>query len=323
MHPNCAQVYLIRGMLRSMGAPTFLDTIGAEPLEPDDLPPPPITKAVKEESRREASAGMKAQEKYGHLMETIPSPLWNDDWVRLVMAAEEEKGRAVCGARRDAAVLKEQVNTGNLSYEDIDEDPVLLVCKSPAGFKTEHPGEGRCVSHGGNLSNSTTKTGRFSLLKHNKLAPRVDEYFESEQLTDLRSSIGIIYAALDEAMGDDKEITLETAETIAGLMSKVGTLTKQHNDITASKQITIEVPEFMAWAEFFYELAIKYIDEGDGNVAGFLGEAQAFFNATVSLTLGPVVPPASSEAGGDSAGALGSGSGVEVVGVPRTGVEVT
>ena len=229
----------------------------------------------------------------------------------------------MCGARRDADSLKEQVNLGNLTYEQIDEDPVILVCKNAAGFKTDHPGEGRCVSHGGNLGRGTTKTGRFSLLSHNKLAPRVDEYFESEQLTDLRGAIGLIYASLDEALGEDGEISMEKANDIANLMSKVGTLTKQHNDITASKQITIEVPEFMAWAEFFYELAIKYIDEGDGNVAGFLGEAQAFFNATVSLTLGPVVPPAPPEAGGDSNGALGTGSGVEVVGISRTGVEDT
>lgn len=122
-------------------------------------------------------------------------------------------------------------------------------------------------------------------------------------------------------MGDEGAVDLETAEKIGNLMSKVGTLTKQHNDITASKQITIEVPEFMAWAEFFYELAIGYINEGDKNVAGFLADAQRFFDATVSLTLGTTPLTAAPAAGGDSAGALGSSSGVEVVGVSRSRVE--
>jgi hypothetical protein len=240
------------------------------------------------------------------------------------MAAEEKMDRAVCGARRQSETMKNEINAGNLTYEDLENDPVLLVCKSPSGFMTDHPGEGRCKEHGGNLDRGTTKTGRFSLLKHNKLAPRVDEYFEREELTDLRGAIGLIYAALDEALGEEQEISMERATDIGNLMSKVGTLTKQHNDITASKQITIEVPEFMAWAEFFYELAIRYIDEGEGNVAGFLGEAQTFFNATVSLTLGPAsaaVAPTSLEAGGDSAGAIGSSSGVEVVGLSRSRVE--
>jgi hypothetical protein len=307
-----------------MGKPTFLDVMGDDVLDDDALPPPPITDIVIEESPE--SPAERSSRLYGHLMKTIPSETWTEDWVRLVIAAEEEKGQAVCGARRQGETLKEDINRGKYTYEDLDEDPVLLVCKNPSGFKTDHPGEGRCVQHGGNSGRGNTKTGRFSLLSHNKLAPRVDEYFESEQLTDLRGAIGIIYAALDEALGEDQDISMERATEIANLMAKVGTLTKQHNDITASKQITIEVPEFIAWAEFFYELAIRYIDEGEGNVAGFLGEAQAFFNATVSLTLGPAsaaVIPASSEAGGDSAGALGTSGGVEVVGVPRTGVEDT
>jgi len=242
------------------------------------------------------------------------------------MTVEEERGMAVCGARRKSEVIKSDINNGKVTYEDLEADPALLVCRSPAGLKTDHAGEGRCITHGGNLHKGTTKTGRFSLLSHNKLAPKVDAYFESEQLTDLRGAIGVIYASLDEALGEDQEISMERATEIANLMSKVGTLTKQHNDITASKQITIEVPEFIAWAEYFYELAIRYIDEGEGNVSGFLGEAQTFFNATVSLTLGPAsasVLAAAPAAGGDSDGEVGSGSGVEVAGVLRTGVEDT
>ena len=308
-----------------MSSPTFLDIIGDDATDDGDLPPPPIPDVVREDPLPPTkSPASRASDNYGHLLKTIPSETWDDDWVRLVMAAEEEKGRAVCGARRTSVVLKDAVLDGRFTYEDLENDPVIMVCKSPSGYKTDHPGEGRCIDHGGNLDRGTVKTGRFSLLSHNKLAPRVGEYFESEQLTDLRGAIGIIYAALDEALGEEGEISMERATEIGNLMSKVGTLTKQHNDITASKQITIEVPEFIAWAEFFYELAIRYIDEGEANVAGFLGEAQAFFNATVSLTLGPAsaaVVPAASAVGGDGNGALGASGSVEVAGVLRSRVE--
>ena len=300
---------------------TFLDQHDVE--APELLPPPPITDkvATPEDSTRNASGGMKAQVRYGHVLKygTILSETWDEDWIRLVAAAEELKGRSVCGARRTSESLKDAVERGEFSYDALEEDPVILVCKSPSGLSTDHPGEGRCRLHGGMVDNGTVKTGQFSLLKHNRLAPRVSEYFEMEQLMDLRSAIAIIYAAMDEMLGSDEPITPERAQEIGTLMSKVGQLTKQHNDITASKQITIEVPEFMAWAEFFYELAIKYIQDGKGNVAGFLGEAQQFYNATVTLTIGDEQVQAQARRDGD--GAIGLGSGVEVVGVSRTGVE--
>lgn len=310
-----------------MGSPTFLEIMGDDLVEEGDLPAPPLPDtSVVIEATAPTFPAQQAKQKYGHLLKTTPSETWTEDWVRLVIVVEEERGMAVCGARHTSLSIKEDINNGRVTYEDLDENPSLLVCRSPAGFKTDHAGEGRCKDHGGNLHKGTLRTGRFSLISHNKLAPRVDEYFESEQLTDLRGAIGIIYASLDEALGEDQEISMERATEIANLMSKVGTLTKQHNDITASKQITIEVPEFITWAEYFYELAIRYIDEGEGNVSGFLGEAQTFFNATVSLTLGPasaVVLPASLEVGGDSDGEVGPSSGVEVAGVLRTGVEDT
>lgn len=300
---------------------TFLDEHDTE--APELLPPPPVTDrvATPEESTRSSTKAVKKQARYGHILEhgTLVSPVWDEDWIRLVAAAEQVKGRAVCGARQTAENLKDRVERGKFSYEDLENDPVLLVCKSPAGLSTDHPGEGRCIHHGGMLDNGTVKHGGFALLKHNRLAPRVSEYFEMEQLMDLRSAIAIIYAAMDEMLGSDEPITPERAQEIGTLMSKVGQLTKQHNDITASKQITIEVPEFMAWAEFFYELAIKYIQDGKGNVAGFLGEAQQFYTATVTLTIGDEQVQA--QARRDSNGASGSGGGVEVVGLPRSGVE--
>jgi len=304
-----------------MGTPsTFLDMHDIE--DPDTLPSPPVTDVVTTpEDDVRGRADMKIKRRYGHLMEygTVISETWDDDWISLVMEAEQQKGRAVCGARKTAEALKNQVERGKITYDELAEDPVIMVCKSPAGLSTDHPGEGRCIMHGGGLDNGTVKTGQFSLLKHNRLAPRVSEYFEMEQLMDLRSAIAIIYAAMDEMLGSDEAITPERAQEIGALMSRVGQLTKQHNDITASKQITIEVPEFMAWAEFFYELAIKYIQDGKGNVAGFLGEAQQFYNATVTLTIGDERVQAQARRDGD--GALGDGSGVEVVGLPRTGVE--
>lgn len=295
---------------------TFFDV--ADTIDPEIPPPPRVTNEVitprfdrKEDIARRYSEAFE----YG----TTPSPLWSDEWVNLVIQAEQDKGRAVCGARRKSNDLATLIDENVLTTAEIEASPITLVCKSPAGLNTDHPGEGRCIIHGGMVHTGTMTTGRSSLLRHNKLSPRVHEFFEMEGLLDLRNAISIIYAAVDEMLGEDEEITPARAQEISNMMSKVGGLVKQHNEITASKQISIEVPEFMAWAEFFYELAIKYIQDGKGNVGGFLTEAQQFYNATVTLTLGDADTQA--QARRDSAGALGQGSGVEVVGVSRTGVE--
>lgn len=288
-----------------MTAPsTFFDV--EDTIDPELPPPPPVTDEVVVARVSEPDAAAK---RYGHLFEhgTTVSPTWDDDWITLVVEAEKQQGRAICGARRKSEVLTQAIVDGEITAESLADDPLVLVCKVPAGIGTDHPGEGRCTDHGGHTHLSTMKTGRFSMLRHNKLSPRVHEFFENEGLLDLRNAIALIYAAMDEMLADDEEITPARAQEIGNLMSKVGSLTKQHNEITSSKQISIEVPEFMAWAEYFYELAIKYIQDGKGDVGGFLRDAQQFYNATVTLTIGDADTQA--QARRDSAGALGQGSG--------------
>lgn len=292
-------------MITSMTTPsTFFDV--ADTVDPELPPPPPIT----DDPVRPASGGDESHARtYQHLMEygTTISPKWDPDWIMLVAEAEQIQRRAICGARRKSDDLTESVNRGEITAESLVDNPGMLVCRSGAGLGTDHLGEGRCTEHGGHTHLGTIKTGRFSMLRHNKLSPRVHEFFENEGLLDLRNAIALIYAAMDEMLADDEEITPARAQEIGNLMSKVGSLTKQHNEITANKQISIEVPEFMAWAEYFYELAIKYIQDGKGDVGGFLGEAQQFYNATVTLTIGDADTQA--QARRDSAGALGQGSG--------------
>ena len=278
---------------------TFFDT--HDTIDPEVLPPPPITDEVMPMGI-EGATPRGEQLRYGHLMAngTTISPEWDEDWIRLVIDADERRGMAICGAKRKSNELAEQIRGGYITEEQLQEDPLMLVCRNPAGLKTDHPREGRCHAHGGG---SLAKTGRFSLIKHNQLSPRVHEFFEMEELLDLRRAIALIYAATDAMLGEDTEITPARAQEIGGLMSKVGALTKQHNEITEKKSIAIEVPEFMAWAEFFYELAIKYIIDGEGNVPGFLSEAQQFYNATVTLTIGDTDTQA--QARRDSTRALG------------------
>jgi len=157
-----------------------------------------------------------------------------------------------------------------------------VVCRFKAGLNTSHPGNGRCHRHGGN----TDPGAKFSLLSHSGLSPRVREFFESEDLLDLRGAIATVWAAADALIGEDGDVGMAYATDLAALMTRVGNLTKQHNEIMEKRKITIEVPEFIGWAEHLYELAIRYIMDGEKDVQGFLQEAKSYYNATVTLTVG-------------------------------------
>jgi hypothetical protein len=219
-----------------------------------------------------------------------------------VIETEKLQGFAICGAKR---------STKDMTLEEIEAaETTTLVCKRRAGWDTVHLGEGRCRTHGGNASIANNKTGAFSLLKHNKLGPRVQEFFENESMMDITSAIATIYAATDAMLESEDEITPRVANDIGASMTRVANMIKQHNDIQEKRRISIEVPEFMAWAEYFYELAVKHIIEAGGDPAPFLRDAGTFYDRTVTIVVGP-------ESGRNRLGTGGEVSDLSDEGVPR------
>jgi len=207
---------------------------------------------------------------------------WSEIWVTQVAEVEKTAGYAICGSRLRETEVDQMVESEKMTQEEADTNPLSVVCRFKAGLETSHPGSGRCYRHGG----STDPGDMFSLLKHSTLSPRVREFFESEDLLDLRGAIATVWASADALIGTDGEVGMAYANDLAALMTRVGNLTKQHNDIMEKREITIEVPEFISWAEHLYELAIRYIQDGEKDVQGFLQEAQSYYNATVTLTVG-------------------------------------
>lgn len=214
---------------------------------------------------------------------TEPAASWSRQWVTYVAEVEKVAGYAICGNRLRESEVQQLIKGEKITEEESVENPLVQVCKFKAGLDTSHPGNGRCYRHGG----STDPSDKFSLLSHSTLSPRVREFFESEELLDLRGAIAVVWAAADAILGiEGEEVVASSAVDLGALMTRVGNLTKQHNDIMEKRKITIEVPEFIAWAEHFYELAIRYIQDGEKNVQGFLSEAQSYYNATVTLKVG-------------------------------------
>ena len=150
--------------------------------------------------------------------------------------------------------------------------------------------------------------GRNSMIKHRAISQRVEEYLDSSELMSIRSAVATAWAVIDTMLEDDETvITGDRASDVIAAMSKIGTLIKQHHDITEGQKIVIEVPQFMEWAQHLYELAIRYLTLSGGDVRGFLHEAQQYYSGAVSIVTG------------DSPPAIGDGSAGPVVDVLRSG----
>lgn len=203
---------------------------------------------------------------------TLISRNWDEEWIDKVIEVEGEIGYAICGAKK----------------RNWDEDkPLSRVCRKQAGYGTDHSGEGRCKFHD---SKSTLKHGQNSMLRHRNIALRVEEYLESQDVMDIRNAVAAAWASLDEALGEDAEIDVERATQIASTMSRIGTLVKQHHDITEGQRLVIDVPQFMEWAEFLYTLAVRHIQLAGGDVGGFLSEAQSYYTSAIGTVIGNSTP---------------------------------
>lgn len=221
---------------------------------------------------------------------TIISKYWDEEHIQKVIEIEIEKGRPICG--------------GKTMREENEGAP----CKRTPGYGTDHPGEGRCKNHGGNMP---SKTGKWSVLRHRQLRGQIGRFFDDPDLMNIRSAVATTWAVIDTILEEDNAVTPERAQEIVSAMGRISTMIKQHHDITEGQKIVIEVPQFMEWAEHLYELAIKYILLKEGDVPGFLKEAQSYYSRAVGLVVGHSPP------------ALGPGDPAAANSVLRSAIEVS
>lgn len=215
---------------------------------------------------------------------TVVEEEWDDAWLALVTEAEKKQGHSICGARRNHADVDGMIRTGKLTDADYDIEK-SWVCTNKAGLETQHQGQGRCYRHGGN----TSPGSKFSFINQPEFSSRVHNYFEAEGLLDLRGAIATLWVAansITDKSENGEAISVNDAKELGSLMSRIGAITKQHHEIMEKRKISIEVPEFIAWAEHFYELAIKYILGGEKDIQGFLAEAKSYYDATVTIKVG-------------------------------------
>ena len=91
--------------------------------------------------------------------------------------AEELPARNICGARRNSEAGEGEV------------------CKQPAGYGTNHVGDGRCKYHGGNTQ---IVHGRYSHLKHRRLAEKIARFEGLEDPLNIEPELAMLRALTED-----------------------------------------------------------------------------------------------------------------------------
>ena len=117
----------------------------------------------------------------------------NQDKVDRIIC-ERENGRVTYLVAYDGkparAICSRQMTDGSGEY-----------CSQPAGFKTDHPGEGACCYHGGG-GKMNLRHGRYAKIAKGKLAKHLTVFQQEEQeaLLDLEPELALQRTLLQEAL---------------------------------------------------------------------------------------------------------------------------
>lgn len=96
-------------------------------------------------------------------------------------------------------------------------------CRNRAGYKTDHPGEGRCHLHGGS---TPVQHGLYSKLSRYDLGDRIQELREDPQLTDLREQIAVQSAMIERYLKEIADQETVDADTLKAVNRAVDLLSR-------------------------------------------------------------------------------------------------
>lgn len=121
-------------------------------------------------------------------------------------------------------------------------------CKLPAGYKTDHVGQGRCHLHGGR---SPIKTGRYSTVKRKNITDLMEQLAKEPNPTDMLPEV-LLLRAYVHALVDRKKAAVEdsTINTLSSLVDKIGRMIeriqKAELEGSISMQAVVKLQEQMA-----------------------------------------------------------------------------
>jgi len=147
-------------------------------------------------------------------------------------------------------------------------------CSQPAGWGTDHAGEGRCKLHGGSSTGRPIIHGRYSVKHRESLQSKTDEFLNDPEPGNLMSELALARAFLQDFLDRVTEgsINKETREHLFDMIESVGKLVERISRILNQTALTQGELQFLQAR--LVDLVIKYIDDPNKQAA-FLGELRA------------------------------------------------
>lgn len=139
-------------------------------------------------------------------------------------------------------------------------------CKRPAGWGTEHPGDGRCKLHGGasprGVASPNFKTGLYSRYLPDAIQQKVQTFLDADPL-ELISEMALLRALLAEYVGrfDGIAPTARDIALLADLAERVGKFSERINKMRNESALTGAEVAFLATR--VADIVVRYIDDPD------------------------------------------------------------
>lgn len=115
-------------------------------------------------------------------------------------------------------------------------------CELPAGWGTDHVGEGRCKLHGGA---SPVRHGLYSKVTKHRLADRIAEVREREDLLELREQVAVQVSVVQEYLARlaDGQFTAEDAKTVSKLVDEVSRNIERLKKLEHDEELVFDATE--------------------------------------------------------------------------------
>jgi hypothetical protein len=142
------------------------------------------------------------------------------------------------------------------------------LCTLRAGWGTDHPGTGRCKLHGGK---NKVKHGLYSEVTRHRVADRVKELRDSDDLLELREQIALQAAIIQEylaGLGQSEELAPDDARTLIGLVELASKNVERLHKIEHGTRLTVGGSELNI---VLAQVVAVVRQETDADTAGRIG----------------------------------------------------
>ncbi len=117
-------------------------------------------------------------------------------------------------------------------------------CKRPAGWGTEHVGDGRCKTHGGNAGRPP-KHGRYSVKARDGLEEKIRQYREDENPAGQWDELALLRALLQEWLDDLGTLDEDAVSVILDLQREIRRTLDTINKIQTRSALTAAEVEYL------------------------------------------------------------------------------